>query len=41
MAGQLDYCMSHSNKYTAVLIGFNPIQQARYNYIIINDNCGS
>ena len=40
MAGQLDYCLDHGNRFTAVLLGFNPPSMARlctaaalFNYI--------
>ena len=29
VAGQLDYCMQHPEKFTPVLIGFNPVERAR------------
>ena len=30
VAGQLEYCINHSEKYTSVLLGFNPVELARY-----------
>ena len=33
VAGQLDYCMSHPDVFIPVLLGFNPINQARQNTI--------
>lgn len=33
VAGQLDYCMSHTDVFIPVLLGFNPVNQARQNAI--------
>lgn len=33
VGGQLDYCMSHPDVFIPVLLGFNPINQARQNTI--------
>ena len=32
MAGQLNYCLDHGDRFTAVLLGFNPSSMARYAY---------
>ena len=29
VAGQLDHCLARPDKYTAVLLGFNPVEMAR------------
>ena len=33
VAGQLDYCMNHPDVFIPVLLGFNPVSQARRNVI--------
>lgn len=33
VAGQLDYCMNHPDTFIPVLLGFNPVSQARRNVI--------
>jgi len=37
VAGQLDYCMDHLDRFLPVLIGFNPVNAARWVFAVIRD----